>query len=46
VERDLLDSVARLEFGPVRVRRETEGSAERMAIEAAVNVTALAEGPA
>jgi hypothetical protein len=46
VERDLLESLARLEFGPVRVRRETEGSGERLAIEAAVNVTALAEATA
>jgi hypothetical protein len=41
VERDLLDSVVRLELGPVRVRRGTEGSAERAAVEA---VAALAEG--
>jgi hypothetical protein len=30
----------------VRVRRETEGSVERIAVEAAVAVTALAEEPA
>ena len=46
VERDLLDSVARLELGPVRVRRETEGRVERMVVEAAVARTALAEEPA
>jgi hypothetical protein len=46
VERDPLEFVARLEFGPVRVRRETEGSVERIAVEAAVAVTALAEEPA
>jgi hypothetical protein len=45
VERDLLDSVVRLEFGPVCVRRGTEGSAERMAVEAAVAVTALIKAP-
>jgi hypothetical protein len=43
VERDLPEFVARLEFGPMRVRRETEGSVERIAVEAAVAVTALAE---
>ena len=46
VERDLLDSVSRLEFGPMCVRRETEGSVERITVEAAVAVTALAEVPA
>ena len=34
VERDLLESVTRLEFGPVRVRRGTEGSVERITVEA------------
>jgi hypothetical protein len=46
VERDLLNSVVRLEFGPVCVRRETEGSVERITVEAAVAVAALAEAPA
>ena len=41
VKRDLLNSVVRLEFGTMRVRRETEGSGERAAVEA---VAALAEG--
>jgi hypothetical protein len=43
VERDLLESVARLEFVPVRVRRETGRSVERITVEA---VAALAEAPA
>jgi len=46
VERDLLESVARLDFGPVRVRRETEGRVEGGVVEAAVAVTALAAVPA
>jgi len=45
VERDLVEFVARLDFGPVRVRRETEGRVERMAVEVGVAVTALAEAP-
>ena len=46
VDRDLLESVARLDFGPVRVRRETEGRVEGVVVEAAVAVTALAAVPA
>jgi hypothetical protein len=46
VEQALPELVARLEFGTMRVRRETEGSVERMAVEAAVAVTALAVAPA
>jgi hypothetical protein len=46
VERDLLESVTRLEFGPLRVRRKTEGSVERIAVDAAVAMTALAQAPA